>query len=123
MICDISSPCNHSVNDGISSNLCSLQYARVNDAVKVVQALGKGTQLIKHDIKYRTALVHPDDYALLDIKWRGHTYIDKAPPFAVATQSLLAPLSRRLSVSHCTKLRVNTHSGPWEILPSSDGVD
>ena len=38
--------------------------------------LGRGTQLVKLDIKdaYRILLIHPADYHLLGIKWKGFTY-------------------------------------------------
>ena len=73
LIVDLSSPAGRSVNDGISSDLCSLRYASVDDAVAMVQALGQGTQLVKIDLKdaYRIVPVHPDDYHLLGITWDG----------------------------------------------------
>ena len=85
MICDLSSPINRSVNDGISPDLCSLQYARVDEAVLIVRSLGQDTQLIKLDLKnaYRMVPTHPTDYTLLGIKWRGKTYIDRALPFGL----------------------------------------
>ena len=53
------------MNDGIPPDLCSLQYASVDDAVRVIQRLGRGTQLIKLDIQdaYRIVPVHPSDYS------------------------------------------------------------
>ena len=51
MIHDLSSPIGHSVNDGISPELCSLQYSRVDDAVQIIRCLGQNAQLIKLDIK------------------------------------------------------------------------
>lgn len=85
MICDLSSPTNSSVNDGIPSNLCSLHYATVDDAVRLIQQLGHGAQLVKLDIKdaYRIVPVHPNDYHLLGIRWKGSTYIDRALPFGL----------------------------------------
>ena len=85
LICDLSSPPDHSVNDGISPDLCSLRYASVQDAVNVIQLLGKGTQLVKLDIKdaYRIVPVHPADYHLLGVAWRGNIYIDRALPFGL----------------------------------------
>ena len=82
LICDLSSPNGASVNDGI---LCSLQYATVDNAVEIIRSLGKGTQLVKPDIKdaYRIVPVHPADYHLLGIQWRGRTYIDRALPFGL----------------------------------------
>ena len=85
MICDLSSPSGHSVNDGIPRDLCSLQYTSVDDAVRVLQCLGRGTQLIKLDIQgpYRIVPVHPSDYSLLGINWNRGTYIDRALPFGL----------------------------------------
>ena len=74
MICDLSSPTGSSVNELVPSDLCSLRYASVDDAVNLIQRLGRGTQLVKLDIKdaYRIVPVHPSDYHL-GIKWRNHT--------------------------------------------------
>jgi len=85
MICDLSSPRGHSVNDSIPPELCSLHYASVDDAVAIIQQLGQDTQLIKLDIKdaYRIVPVHPADYNLLGIMWRGNTYLDRALPFGL----------------------------------------
>lgn len=85
LICDLSSPYGGSVNDGISPGLCSLQYAKVDNAVAIILQLGRGTQLVKMDLKdaYRIVPVHPSDYHLLGITWRGHTYVDRALPFGL----------------------------------------
>ena len=78
MICDLSSLVSASVNDGILPELCSLQYATVDNVMGIIQQLGRGTQLVKLDIKdaYRIVPVHPTDYHLLGIRWKGHTYAD-----------------------------------------------
>ena len=85
MICDLSSRYGSSVNDGIPPELCSLCYAKLEDAVSVIHQLGKGTQLVKLDLKnaYRIVLEHSTDYHLLGIKWRGNTYINWALPFGL----------------------------------------
>ena len=69
LIMDLSCPATRSVNDGIPSNLCSLKYASVDDAVAKVQALGRGTMLVKMDLQdaYRIVPVHPQDYHLLGV--------------------------------------------------------
>ena len=61
MICDLSAPVGTSVNDGISPELCSVQYSTVDDAVGIIRQLGRDTQLVKLDIKdaYRIIPVHP----------------------------------------------------------------
>ena len=87
MICDLSSPYGGSVNDGISPDLCSLRYAKVDDAVNVIRHLGRGIQLVKLDLKdaHRIVPVHPADYHLLGVKWRGNTYVDRALPFGLCS--------------------------------------
>ena len=73
MIVDLSSPSGQSVNDGVNPEWCSLQYASVDQAVSIIQHLGRGTQLAKVDIKdaYRIIPVHPSDYHLLGMSWEG----------------------------------------------------
>lgn len=85
MIVDLSHPENESINSGILPSLCSLRYASVDDAVRIIQTLGVGTQLVKLDIKdaYRIVPVHPADYHLLGIRWEGKIYIDRALPFGL----------------------------------------
>ena len=87
MIVDLSSPTNHSVNDGISENLCSLKYASVDDAVAIVQSLGHGAELAKLDLKdaYRIVPTHPHDYHLLGIQWMGEVFVDWALPFGLCS--------------------------------------
>ena len=87
MIFDLSSPIDRSVNDGISPDLCSLQYSRVDEAVKIICHLGQDAQLIKLDIKdaYRIAPTYPADYTLLGIKWQSRTYTGRsARPYTSA---------------------------------------
>ena len=57
----------------------------MDDAVDIIRKLGRGTQLVKLDIKdaYLIVPVHPGDYYLLGIEWRGFTYIDRALPFGL----------------------------------------
>ena len=85
MIVDLSHPPHGSVNDGIRRDLCSLCYASVDDAVHIIQHLGRGTELVKLDIKdaYRIVPVHPADYHLLGIRWEDETYNDRALAFSL----------------------------------------
>lgn len=43
LIVDLSAPQGHSTNSGISSDLCSLSYASLDEAVEVILQLGQGT--------------------------------------------------------------------------------
>ena len=85
LIVDLSSPSQGSVNDGIPSDHCSLSYATIDDAVAKIRTLGRGTVLVKMDLKdaYRIVPVHPTDYHLLGVSWEGNTYLDRALPFGL----------------------------------------
>ena len=50
-IADLSSPKGKSINDAISTQLCTLHYSRVNHVAQLVRSLGKGTFLAKLDLK------------------------------------------------------------------------
>lgn len=81
----MSSPHGHSINDGISPELASIRYASVDDAVQHILQLGRGTKLVKLDLKsaYRIIPVHPHDQHLLAISWEGKIYVDRALPFGL----------------------------------------
>ena len=46
----------------------------------LIRCLGQYAQLIKLDVKdaYRIVPTNPSDYALLGLRWRNNTYIDRA---------------------------------------------
>lgn len=61
---DLSATKGHGINKGVPSNLCSLSYASVDDAVRITANLGQDTQLAKINLKdvYCIVPVHPQDY-------------------------------------------------------------
>ena len=85
LIVDLSHPKGASVNDGVSRELCSLTYASVDDAAKLVLEAGHGAILAKLDVQsaYRNVPVHPDDRALLGMEWNGEVFVDAALPFGL----------------------------------------
>ena len=85
LIVDLSSPKGASVNDGIDGALCSLTYASVSDAVKILTPLGRGALMAKLDLHeaYRMVPVNPQDRSLLGMRWRGETFIDCTLPFGL----------------------------------------
>ena len=97
------------MNTGVSEELVSITYARVDDAIECITLLGVGTVLIKMDLEnaYRHIPVHPGDHHLL---WEGRTYMDRALPFglrsapkifsAVANMMAWALHKARYSASH-----------------------
>ena len=85
LITDLSHPPQGSVNDGISSDFCSMEYTSVDRVTAAVMALGRGTLLAKIDIKsaYRIIPVCVGDRPLLGITWRGRFYVDARLPFGL----------------------------------------
>ena len=110
LITDLSYPQGQSVNDGISSHLCSLTYVTIDDAIANIVLLGRGSMLAKIDIKsaFRLLPVHPTDRHLLAVKWRESIYIDHCVPFGLRSApklftilaDLLAWIEQNLGISY-----------------------
>ena len=85
LITDLSFPEGASVNDGIDSELCSLQYTSVERVARVAQQWGPHALLAKVNIKsaYRLVPVHPDDRPLLGLVWNGEYFVDAMLPFGL----------------------------------------
>ena len=90
-IVDLSSPKGHSVNDGISKDLSSLSYVSVEDVVTGIIQRGRGTLLVKMDIRqvYRNVPIHPYDRLLLGMQWQGTTFADATLPFGLISAPLI----------------------------------
>ena len=91
LIVDLSSPHGYSVNEGVKSQFCSLEYTSVDTAALLVRQHGKGALMAKLDLKsaYRMVPVHKDDQHLLGITWNGVTYIDQALPFGLRSAPII----------------------------------
>ena len=85
LIIDLSSSDGASVNDGVYSRLCSLQYVTVEEALQEIIKLGRGTWMAKVDIRkaYRNVPVHPHDRWLLGMQWGERIYVDGCLPFGL----------------------------------------
>ena len=85
LIVDLSHPTGHSINDGISKNLCSLSYITVDMAINHVFTLDPGKLLAKVDIESAFCLlpVHPADCHLLAMFWNKKFYINTCLPFGL----------------------------------------
>ena len=79
----LTAPDTLSVNDGISQELCSLEYTKISAVVTELNKMGPGTLLTKIDIKstYRIIPVHPVDRHLLGMSRKGGIYVDTALSF------------------------------------------
>ena len=85
LITDLSFPEGHSINDAISSDLCSLSYVTVNEVAKAAISLGKGAQIAKIDIKsaYRLIPVCAYDRKWLGMRWKDQVFVDGMLPFGL----------------------------------------
>lgn len=72
LILDLLHPENHSVNAGISSELCSLTYLKLDEVAEAVITFGRGAQLAKVDVAsaYWIVPVNPADRHLLGMRWK-----------------------------------------------------
>ena len=81
----LSYPQGNSINDHIAKDPYSLSYVRVDDAIHILQSLGKGAFMAKTDLKsaFRLIPIHPEDWNLLGILWKSQYYVDMYLPFGL----------------------------------------
>ena len=70
LILDLSSPTQHSVNDGIPKDSFLLQYISVDDAIKILMVLGPGALMAKFDVEsaYRNVAMRSDERYLFGMR-------------------------------------------------------
>ncbi|XP_077864608.1 uncharacterized protein LOC144350126 [Saccoglossus kowalevskii] len=80
-------PSDSSINDGIPVELATVQYANIDDAVKIIRDLGLGCFLAKTNIKsaFRIIPVAPHDHCLLGFRWDDHFFFDRCLPMGCST--------------------------------------
>ena len=86
LIHHLSFPDGNSLNDSIDHDLCTVQYTRFEEAIHMVQDMGRGCLLGKLDIKsaFRLLPVAPSEFDQLGFKFEGNYYFDKCMPFGCA---------------------------------------
>ena len=91
MIVDLSYPEGRSVNDGISSALCSVSYPSIDEALSFIKQWGRNTLLLKVDLKsaYRMVPIHPQDRHLFGVCWEDQVFVDQALPFGLSSAPIL----------------------------------
>ena len=84
-------PSGSSINDYIDPSKFSLSYATIDDAIAILNSLGPGTLMAKIDLKsaFHQCPVRPDDWHLLDLKWRDQFYFDKCLTFGLRSAPFL----------------------------------
>ena len=86
LIFDLSYPRGFSINAGIDKEDSSVIYTNFDEVIKMVLKEGKGSYLIKTDIKsaFRLLPIHPDDFDLLGMSFQDKYYVDKCLPFGLS---------------------------------------
>ena len=79
------------INDHIPKDPYSLSYVRVDDALRILQSLGRGAFMTKTDLEsaFRLIPIHPDDWNLLGIYWQLQHYVDMYLPFGIRSAPFL----------------------------------
>ncbi len=74
----MSHPENDSVNHFIDKESFSLSYVRIDDAIKIIQKLGRGTLMAKFDLEtaFRLVPVNRKSLHLQGIYWKSQYYVD-----------------------------------------------
>ncbi len=59
-------------------NITTVHYARLRDAIELIQEVGPAAYMSKADIKnaFRLVPTHPDYYHLFGFYWKGKYYYD-----------------------------------------------
>ena len=85
LITDLSFPEGASVNDAIDPALCSLKYVTVDQVAQQAVLIGKGSLIVKIDIKaaYRLIPVAPHQRHYLGMAWKNQIYVDSMLPFGL----------------------------------------
>lgn len=109
MIHHLSHPPGESVNDFIDPALCTVQYTSFDEAVHLVQDLGRQCKLFKSDIKsaYRLIPINPSDFELLGFCFENQFYFDKALPFGASISCITFERFARF-LEFCTKLKLQS---------------
>lgn len=87
LIHHLSYPPGSSVNDFIPEDCSSVHYASINDTISVIKRKGAGCFMAKTDVKsaFRIIPIHPNDFALLGMKWQNSYYFDRCLPMGCSS--------------------------------------
>lgn len=80
-----------SVNSSIPKKNKEVKYSSIQDAIAIIQQLGKGAQMGKSDLAsaYTQVPIHPDDYKFLGFKWKNNYYYYKTLPQGAASSCFI----------------------------------
>ena len=105
LIVDLSAHKGFSVNDGIQSELCSLSYTSVDDAVQHIMSYSRGVLLAKLDIEsaYQIIPVHLDDCPLLGMIWKGTQEVRQWPTCMMTSRTRAGVKFQRRAIENVWK--------------------
>lgn len=85
LITHLSHPPGLSVNEHIDDSFASVKYSNFDNAVSMIQSLGKGCMIATIDVKsaFRLLPCYPGDFDLLGFKLGHSYYIDKMAPMGL----------------------------------------
>ncbi|XP_053403684.1 uncharacterized protein LOC123554801 [Mercenaria mercenaria] len=109
LIHHLSYPEGLSVNEFIDPKICSVKYTEFDEAIRIIQDLGRNCYLFKMDIKsaFRLLPIHPDDFELLGFSCMEKIYFDNCLPFGCSiSPSLFEKFSTFLEF--CIKSKMNS---------------
>ena len=77
----------YSVNDLLSPELCSVQYAEFDEAVEIVRKIGPNAYQAKIDLEsaYRQLPIRPEDWRFLGFQHNNMHYLDTRLPFGISS--------------------------------------
>ena len=86
VIFDLSSPADHSVNDGIPKEYGNIVYETLDNAIRLVAQAGKGAVMMKRDLKsaFRHVPINPCDYWGFIVRMAREVLRRYVPPIRVA---------------------------------------
>ena len=98
-----------SINANIPIEQFTLRYISIDNAIHLLLSLGKGAFMFKTDVQsaFRIIPVHPLDWELLGMQWKGLYFFDTVLPFGLRSASFLFnTLSDALEWIICHKLHI-----------------
>lgn len=80
-----------SINANIPIEDYTLQYVTIDNAIYLLLSLGKGAFMSKTDIQsaFRIIPIHPHDWELLGMQWKGLYFFDTVLPFGLRSAHFL----------------------------------
>ena len=80
-----------SINANIPIEDYTLQYITIDNAIHLLLSLGKGAFMSKTDIQsaFRIIPIHPHDWELLGMQWKGLYFFDTVLPFGLRSAPFL----------------------------------